>query len=337
MKFKSITEDGRKIDPGTLPLVSIVTPAYNEENYLSECIESVQAQTYSNWDYTIVNNCSTDRTLAIAQEYAARDCRIRVIANKAFIPAIANINTAFRQISPASKYCKMVLADDWMFPECLERMVCLMEEHPSVGIVSAYGMQERVVLWTGLPYPSNVISGHEICRQRLLGGPYVFGSPTSVLFRSHLIKMHDPFYNESNVQADSEACFELLKNCDFGFIHQVLTFSRDHRPGSRVQASLQLNTAAVGTLHELITYGPYYLTEEEYESCSKFTMSKYYDFLATSLLQGKPRKFWDYHKAKLREDGIRLEYSKLAYMLVKRALRRFRFSPRTAQVPHWGL
>ncbi|MFZ1974630.1 MAG: glycosyltransferase family 2 protein, partial [Candidatus Acidiferrales bacterium] len=60
------------------PLVSIVTPAYNEENYLAECVESVLAQTYTNWDYTIVNNCSTDATLAIAQKYAAGDPRIRV-------------------------------------------------------------------------------------------------------------------------------------------------------------------------------------------------------------------------------------------------------------------
>ena len=56
------------MDSQTLPLVSIVTPAYNEEKYLSTCIESVLAQTYSNWDYMIVNNCSADRTLAIAQE-----------------------------------------------------------------------------------------------------------------------------------------------------------------------------------------------------------------------------------------------------------------------------
>src|SRR6202030_1679796 len=111
--------------------------------------------------------------------------------NTQFVPALVNLNTAFRRISPASKYCKMVLADDWMFPECLERMVAVMEEHPSVGIVGAYGQEHRWVLWTGLPYPNTCVSGHEICRERLLGGRYVFGSPTSVLFRSDLVRSHD--------------------------------------------------------------------------------------------------------------------------------------------------
>jgi glycosyltransferase involved in cell wall biosynthesis len=336
MKLESTTEDGSRIDSKTPPLVSIVTPAYNEEKYLSECIESVQAQTYSNWDYTIVNNCSTDRTLAIAKNHAARDRRIRVTTNDTFIPAIANLNTAFRRISPVSKYCKMVLADDWMFPECLERMVALMEEHPSVGIVGAYGMQEQLVLWTGLPYPSTVVSGREICRQRLLGGPYVFGSATSVMFRSDLVRSRDPFYNESNVQADSEACFELLKNCDFGFVHQILTFSRDHRPESRLETSREFNTAAPGVLHELVAYGPRYLTPEEYTACFKASVLKYYDFLATNVLQRRHGKFWDYHKKKLRDEGIEFKYARLAYSLARRALRRFRF-PSRSRTPQWGL
>jgi len=319
------------------PLISIVTPAYNEENYLSQCVESVLAQTYSSWEYTIVNNCSTDRTLAIAREFAARDSRIRVISNTALLPALANLNTAFRQISPASKYCKMVLADDWMFPECLERMAAVMEKHSSVGIVGAYGMQEQWVLWEGLRYPSEMVSGREACRQRLLGGPYVFGSPTSVLYRADLVRNRDPFYNESNVQADSEACFELLKTCDFGFVHQILTFSRDHRPEARLDVSRDLNTAAAGFLHELVRYGPFYLTPEEYQLCLSSTLSKYYDFLAANVLVRWDRRFWDYHKQKMKEEGIEFRYSRLAYSLVLKVLRRFRMRPLGSRTLQWGL
>ena len=63
------------------PLVSVVTPVYNGETTLCECIESVLAQTYPNWNYVIVDNCSTDRTHDIAQEYAVKDARIRVHRN----------------------------------------------------------------------------------------------------------------------------------------------------------------------------------------------------------------------------------------------------------------
>ena len=45
------------------PLVSVVTPVYNGDKYLADCVESVLKQTYQNWEYVIVNNCSTDRTL----------------------------------------------------------------------------------------------------------------------------------------------------------------------------------------------------------------------------------------------------------------------------------
>ena len=319
----------------SLPLVSVVTPAYNEEKYLGECIESVLAQSYSNWDYTIADNASTDRTQAIARKYASRDPRIRVISNSTLIPAVANFNNALRQISSASKYCKMVLADDWIFPECLERMVAVMEAHPSVGIVGAYGQTGQGVLWAGLPYASKVVSGREVCRQRLLGGPYVFGSQTSVLFRSDLVRSRDPFYNESNLHAaDSEACFELLKGSDFGFVYQVLTFSRE-REGSLLQASKELNASAADRLHELVAYGPCYLTADEHAECLDTTLSKYYDFLATSLLQRRGKSFWDYHKARLKADGIGFSYVRLAGAVSRKILDRFRVPKRESR--QWGL
>src|ERR1044071_7298806 len=111
------------------PLVSVVTPVYNNAAHFEECIESVLAQTYRNWEYTIVDNCSTDGSGEIARRYAARDSRIRVVRNDQFLRVMANHNRALRAISPDSKYCKMVFADDWIFPECLERMVAVAEQH----------------------------------------------------------------------------------------------------------------------------------------------------------------------------------------------------------------
>src|SRR5882762_4604970 len=136
-----------KMDKSTQPLVSIVTPVYNGAEFLAECIESVLAQTYQNWDYTIVDNCSTDGTGEIARRYVAKDSRIRLHENQKFLRAIPNHNNAFRHISPNSKYCKVVFGDDWIFPECIEQMVAVAEEHPSIGIVSAYALEGKKVAW----------------------------------------------------------------------------------------------------------------------------------------------------------------------------------------------
>lgn len=307
-----------KMSNASPPVVSIVTPVYNGEQYLAECIESVLAQTYENWDFTIVNNCSTDRTAEIIRHYAVQDRRIQVRENQNFLDVIANHNEALRQVSPDSKYCKIVFADDWLFPECLERMVALAEEHPSVGIVGAYGLRGSTVLWTGLPYPSTVVSGRDVCRQRLFNGPYVFGTGTSHLLRSDLVRGRQNFYDETNRHCDSEACFRILQTCDFGFIHQVLTYTREPHADSATTFSYQLHALEAMTLYELITYGPVYLSPEEFSSCMKSKLAEYYDFLAQSVLEGN--ESWEFHKRKLNEFSLQLDRGRLAKLLFGKAV-----------------
>src|SRR5262245_48451206 len=120
------------------PLVSVLTPVYNGEDYLAECIESVLAQTYRNFEYTIVNNCSKDRSLEIALSYAKKDSRIRVHDNEQFVGVIENHNIAFRLVSGSAKYCKVVSGDDFILPEYLTKVVEFAEANPTVGIVGSY-------------------------------------------------------------------------------------------------------------------------------------------------------------------------------------------------------
>ena len=287
-------------DNSAQPLVSIVTPVYNGANFLVECIESVLNQTYQNWEYTIVDNCSTDGTAEIARQYAAKDSRIKLHENQQFLRAIPNHNHALRQISPASKYCKVVFGDDWIFPQCLEQMVMVAEEHPSIGIVSAYAIEGRRVAWTGLPYPSPFVSGRQICRQHFLEKLHVFGSATTVLYRADLVRACDHFFNEANIHADTEVCFDLLRNSDFGFVHQVLTFTRV-RDESLTAISNDLLTSAGGMLYTLRAFGREYLSEDEFQACWNHLLSEYYEFLAKSTLEGRGAKFWEYHKGKLNE------------------------------------
>jgi len=293
------------------PLVSIVTPVYNGEVYLAECIESILAQTYQNWEYTIVNNGSTDKSMEIARRYAARDNRIRIHDNEQFLEVVTNHNAALRQISPASKYCKLVFADDWIFPECIERMVAVAERYPSVGIVGAYVLQWPEVKCAGLSYQTSMFDGREICRRHLLDHLYVFESANAVLYRADLVRNKAAFYNAKNIHADTEVCFALLKASDFGFVHQMLTFTRIRAESLR-STSEDLQTHLAGTLQILLVHGPDYLSRDELDHLMLEHMSDYYKFLGKCLLLGR-RKILNYHKAKLIDAGIGFHWPRVLF------------------------
>jgi len=299
--------------------VSVIVPTYNRVARVVRAVESVLAQTYSNWRYTIVNNCSNDKTLEIAREYAARDGRVAIRSNDKWIGVNENHNEAFRRISPQSKYCKVVAADDWIFPECLEKMVRLAEENPSVAIVGSYGLCGTTLVNNGVPYTSTVIPGRELCRRHHLGELYVFGAPTSVLFRSDIVRSRHAFYNENNFHADTEACYEFLEHHDFGFVHQVLTFRRE-REESLTSYADRLNTYLPNILYILTRYGPKYLSEEEFAHELRRKLRVYYRFLGREVFRMRGREFWSYHLKKLDSVGYPLSIPRLAVYAASHAL-----------------
>jgi glycosyltransferase involved in cell wall biosynthesis len=297
------------------PLVSIVTPVYNGGPYLAECIESVLAQTYSHWDYVIVDNCSTDETGRIAENYARKDSRIRVYHNDELLPIIANHNHAFKLISPDSKYCKVVSGDDWIYPECVARMVELAEANPSIGVVGSYQLSGGGGKWYvrtfGLPYSSTVVPGREIAGAHLLGTLDVLGDPTSSLYRSDLIRRTDSFFPNPTAEADVSAIYECLRFSDFGFVHQVLSYERLH-PEQITHTSRRFNAFFSSKIGDLRTYGPFFLDPAEQDARIQDLMDKYYDVLASSAVRFREKEFWSYHKRRLREVGFPFSGIRLA-------------------------
>jgi glycosyltransferase involved in cell wall biosynthesis len=299
----------------TEPLVSVVTPVHNGAKYLGECIASILNQTYQNWEYTIFNNCSTDQTLEIAESYARKDRRIRVYTNPKLVGVIESHNLALSHISPQSKYCKILHADDWLYPICIAEMVKVAEDHPEVGIVGAYGLRGKHVVWDGLPHPSTVVPGREICRRSLMGGFYVFGSPSSHMVRADYIRQTAAFYapNEFHVPyADQEACYRTLATSDFGFVHQVLSYTRESAESlTSTLEKRKLNNDLPSQLTIFAKYGPQYLSREEYKQRRKILMGRYYRFLGSSLLHHRDRQFWSFHKRALANAGLPLSKRKL--------------------------
>jgi glycosyltransferase involved in cell wall biosynthesis len=298
------------------PRVSVLIPVYNGETHIATAIRSVLRQTYVNFDLTIVNNTSTDRTRGIAEEFASADPRIRIHDNPAFLSVVENHNRAFSLASPEAKYVKILGADDWLFPACLEALVGVAESNPAVGMVSSYVLCGSRIGWDGLSWPGVVVDGRTICRMRLLDGLKVFGGPSASLIRKSALRQ--PFYNPLNYHGDNEACLELLKDHDFGFVHQVLSYNRKGED-SRTTAYLdRVGSQSAADMDEVTRFGPVYLTPAEHRERLRDVTTAYYRFLARNVFEFRNREFRHYHRTHLKAMGYPIRYPLLAFHIAAR-------------------
>lgn len=312
------------------PFVTVLTPVYNCGEYIEQCIQSVLAQTFGNFEYIIVNNCSTDNTLDIALRYAEKDNRIKVHNNTVFVGVIENHNLAFGLMSAESKYCKVVSADDFIFPGCLEQMVGIAESHPSVGLVGCYELAGRHVMHVGLEYERSVVSGKDICRDTLLGIRHVLGSPTSLLYSADLVRKTAAFYPNSGPHADVSACLKWLQDCDFGFVHQVLSYARI-RSTSQTSRSLKFGLTKLSLISDLRDYGGLYLSPQELDARMAHAVDAYYSWLVKRIYEHRgDKKFWDLQNTGLRNVGLTFSRGRLYKAAVVRAIREIGSSPRVA-------
>jgi len=115
-------------------LVSIILPVYNGQKYLAQSIESVLFQTYKNIELIIVNDCSTDNSLKIAQEYAEKDDRIKIITNDKNQKLPMSLNIGFN--SASGIYFTWTSDDNYYHKEGIERMVNYLFTNSDIDLVS---------------------------------------------------------------------------------------------------------------------------------------------------------------------------------------------------------
>ena len=190
-------------------MISIIIPVYNAERYLHQCIESVIAQTFEDWEAILVNDGSKDDSLAICQEYAAKDKRIKVIDKSNGGPSSAR-NKGLENAQ--GEYIYFMDADDWIETKFLEIFV-------RNGIKDAYETRQRYyenedcdydIIFQGfvrefsdgrkeesfaMDADTSVMSKEEIiCR---LYKEHVYGWSWCKLFRREIIERHHIRFDES--------------------------------------------------------------------------------------------------------------------------------------------
>ncbi len=122
--------------PQTLPLVSVIVPAYNAERFLAKTLDSILAQTYPHFEVLVVDDGSTDQTVAIAQAYCDLDPRIRLLQQPNGGVAAAR-NYGIRESQ--GEFIAPIDADDLWYPENLEKQIaCFLRSDPNVGVVYAW-------------------------------------------------------------------------------------------------------------------------------------------------------------------------------------------------------
>ncbi|RKZ05526.1 hypothetical protein DRQ32_12350 [bacterium] len=208
---------------------------------------------------------------------------------------------------PEAVWTKMIFADDWLFPNCLERMVEAGEARASIGIVSSYRLDDRSVNCDGLPFPSRFVPGRDIARASLVDNLYVAGSPSTLLYRSDVVRARQPFYPSGAWHEDTEIFLEILKEHDFGFVHEVLSFTR------RENESLTTALRQYDPEHRLdklivtMKFGPVFLDEVEFRACRNREMKAYYDYLGRRCLYSTADGFWEHQHAGLERAGLGLQ------------------------------
>lgn len=114
-------------------MITIAIPFYNAEKFLSASIDSVIAQTYTNWELLLVDDGSTDNSLKIANEYSQKDNRIKVFSDG------QNKNLGYRlnQIANmvTTKYLARMDADDLIHPSRIEKQIKILENNPSIDVL----------------------------------------------------------------------------------------------------------------------------------------------------------------------------------------------------------
>jgi glycosyltransferase involved in cell wall biosynthesis len=204
-------------------------PNYNCSRYLPEAIESVLKQSYSNFEFIIIDDCSTDSSLEIINHYAVKDKRITVRVNRENMGQVRNLNLCLKHAR--GDYVKYVFSDDMLFSnDALKKMVEILESDDDIALVasSRYSIDESSKIVGVLSgYQGGITcSGTDVIKDCLITHTNKIGEPTVVMFRKkHALRGFDEKYNKN---VDWEMWFHILEHGKFVYIDEPLCSFRTH-------------------------------------------------------------------------------------------------------------
>ncbi|MBX9670744.1 MAG: glycosyltransferase [Candidatus Obscuribacterales bacterium] len=170
-----------------MPKISVCLPVFNGRRYLGEAIETVLGQTHQDFELLVADDCSTDDSLEIAREYAARDDRLIVWRNSNRLGLFPNYNATIERAT--GEIIKLFAQDDLLIPTCLERHAELLTNNPAVSLVTGsrtiigdHGEVKGVVSQYD---EDRLLSGDEVIEANITNYCNWIGEPSCVSFSAN--------------------------------------------------------------------------------------------------------------------------------------------------------
>ena len=197
--------------PVNAPAVSVVMPVYNGEKYLRESIDSILNQTYTDYEFIIVNDGSNDKTEEIILSY--NDNRIRYIKNEKNLQIVKSLNRGIELAK--GRYIARMDADDISLPRRFEKQITFMENNLEIGVCGTWlkTIGEKEEVWK-LP-----VIHEEIAMQMFF---FIDNASYSVSQDSHIKKLTHIYSDDFNKAEDYELWTRLLVKTKFANYPKVL-------------------------------------------------------------------------------------------------------------------
>lgn len=203
------------------PQVSILVTVYNREAYLAQTLRSVLASAFRDFEIIVVDDCSSDKSVVIAESIATEDCRVRVICNE------TNLGDYGNRMKAASlacgKYLKYVDSDDLIYPHTLNVMVDAMERNTSIALALSHSLPEEEE-----PYPW-ILASTESFRKHFLGRGCFSCGPTGAIIRRSAFEEVGGFQKEWRVLSDIDLWLRLGSRWPVALLPPGLVWWRRHQ------------------------------------------------------------------------------------------------------------
>ena len=242
----------------------MLMPAYNGERYLREAIDSVLAQTFSDFELVIVDDRSSDQSFSIAQSYAAKDHRIRLERNNHNLGLVNNWN---RCVDLAKgEWIKFVFQDDLITPDCLEKMIAAVtgedlmvvckrdllfedvDEQYKLRLIKYIEKHSIEVIVPGITR----LSAAYVCRVAIEHMGYNFiGEPTAVMLHRNGFRQYGRFNPDFIQICDLEYWLRVGVNTGLVYVPEKLATFRVHSSAATVK-NIKSGNYRMGYLDNLL-------------------------------------------------------------------------------------